>query len=1586
MKVLIVNINQYKEGGKAKLYNFPYLKDTKFLKTFDTSKLKQQFINITVLDNKDNFIQSISGKIINGNINLNGDSAMRRTASFNFLADEYKNDLTDIDNLLSLNKRVEILIGFSNLSNEYKDYPVLWFPQGVFLITGVSLTRGLNGVTISLTLHDKMALLNGECGGVLPAAINFHELEDEDEYGNITIKNPTIKQIIMELINHWGQQQQRKIIINDLQDTIKQVLKWNGDSDTPLYVYESTNLASSNKRDILTSCFKTSYNKLNIKNLPAVETVLKTLVKDYINQNEIKKNQRAIKSLTSILNNIEKQNETFQKENQELQQLQKQLDAYYRNTPENAAALLQNLENKINFFYQTYWQKIYNEYIQKNEPILKWITKTNRNREKIQYILNEAKTLKTKVSTIKNMTDTRKPKLQWINKQGQIITQTDINVTPEMALGALLMQPIRTTSGLNKDLIGKSFLVSDYNTTSSLLSNIANEIKKIKNKTKQTDQDKNTLQVLQSFQNIFQEYISKNNHTAVLIRTSEYGNVYLEFYKEATKKGQTKVDIKRISNANRAKLNLIFFDTLYKQNDIRNNIKKGQVDYNSFYCCFPKLFELQTLFPYISDRIDNTVVPKIINIFFDNKITKTEVVALCDTIINICDYIINNVEKVQDYYNSIIKDWTDIREKAFQDKIFENKSLTFNEYIQKEMKELLEIINHLPESVNNIRLRNKAKEKFNQLNTSIKLIQKEIKAINFYTLDATDILSVIKNILDLKTNDSFAYKLKNEYIPFFRNRNIQMPKASKSFNEKIQLTKNKINQITLKTQNYIKKMLEKNINILSQQKQKTLRNQYKKFETEQNNLNEKFITELNTTLNSIAAKNTKLINKNAAAIDKQQTFQSLDSLSRIQTSKLQQALGIDVEKLQKLQTSSPLNIQPIEYILAQNQDNIKNIQKLIKEASQAVQQQTSEMLYKTAVSISEEIKNTISKYKQTLESLKEVENKAYIKVFQNLSKNAFENAIIYSKFLTIPAAPGFSINLYYPNIWEKFSAIYKAEQKLIHTYNSGEDIGYTLVDFRYPGTLTANAGQTIVSVLDKIKNILGNFEYFYDINGNFVFQEIKNYANTSYATTVLKNNISPDYEYNTTSGKCVYDFSNSEIIQSYSNAPQYQKIKNDFVIWGERKTPSGTVYPIRYHLAIDSKNVYKTKFYMDAPFETLELQNPITHEDYKYKKDFPEEGQVNKIYYAKCENKFYEWFEEDTSQFIGYRVLINQVLKDNCKIFLNKEAFPNFKSLTPQNKKYLYYAKNSDTLYKCGNTQYIEVFSYRLKTCPVLNDFTNSSNLIPNKYYYIKEKNGIYQYNGQSFMRKNFKVYQAQDYRTELFLQGIEDETNGLNTNYYYTQLKNQWPKLYDILNGKFYYGTDKHNISQMDFFLDLLSSNSYIQKYNIENIGRRTTTITNNAINCIFEPECQEFFFLNKNPDINRNQSAADQNLESVKNSQQREKFRALFKTWKERQLLSSNAKLFEIDNQDYQNIVNGGTARSAYEEIRSVLAQYISYNEQVSLTILPIYYLEPNTLIFINDLASGIYGNYLIKSFSIPLNVTDTMTLSCTKVPEKI
>ena len=66
------------------------------------------------------------------------------------------------------------------------------------------------------------------------------------------------------------------------------------------------------------------------------------------------------------------------------------------------------------------------------------------------------------------------------------------------------------------------------------------------------------------------------------------------------------------------------------------------------------------------------------------------------------------------------------------------------------------------------------------------------------------------------------------------------------------------------------------------------------------------------------------------------------------------------------------------------------------------------------------------------------------------------------------------------------------------TLQHGDLAGYDWVDFTYPGELIKQAGESVTSILDSISNVLGNYEYFYDVNGNFVFQEKKNYLNTSY--------------------------------------------------------------------------------------------------------------------------------------------------------------------------------------------------------------------------------------------------------------------------------------------------------------------------------------------------------------------------------------------------------------------------------------------------------------------------------------------------------
>ena len=92
------------------------------------------------------------------------------------------------------------------------------------------------------------------------------------------------------------------------------------------------------------------------------------------------------------------------------------------------------------------------------------------------------------------------------------------------------------------------------------------------------------------------------------------------------------------------------------------------------------------------------------------------------------------------------------------------------------------------------------------------------------------------------------------------------------------------------------------------------------------------------------------------------------------------------------------------------------------------------------------------------------------------------------------------------------------------------------------------------------------------------------------------------------------------------------------------------------------------------------------------------------------------------------------------------------------------------------------------------------------------------------------------------------------------------------------------------------------------------------------------------------------------------------------------------QVNTSIYGNLTVGSNNNSAYNEVRNQLYQCSSYNESITVQAMPIYYLEPNTRITVIDPASGIGGDYIIKSISLPLTVNGTMSLSCTRALQRI
>ena len=258
-----------------------YLHDYAFLRELDKNRNKFLYVKIVVLDMQERPISEIEGRVEQGaSINVDGSSSVRRTCNINFVATEEENDLTDIDNLLSINKKIKVEVGIkNNFPNEY-DNDIFWFPQGIYVIEDPSISNDVSGCSISLSCKDKMAFLNGDSGGELPASTTFHEYnqiigelkvtawpEDPNDYtvynfekevtrgedtaqywtwskddgflglteetaaatiGSIESRPNLIYDVIQTLVCNYGGEGIDKIIINDVPREIKQLVRNTG--------------------------------------------------------------------------------------------------------------------------------------------------------------------------------------------------------------------------------------------------------------------------------------------------------------------------------------------------------------------------------------------------------------------------------------------------------------------------------------------------------------------------------------------------------------------------------------------------------------------------------------------------------------------------------------------------------------------------------------------------------------------------------------------------------------------------------------------------------------------------------------------------------------------------------------------------------------------------------------------------------------------------------------------------------------------------------------------------------------------------------------------------------------------------------------------------------------------------------------------------------------------------------------------------------------------------------------------------------------------------------------------------------------
>lgn len=214
---------------------YEYLQDTEFLYKLDNMKLKTSYIKLILLDFvTEEPIQEIQGIAQSGSITVNAAAAIRRTLILVINADEASSNIENVENLIAINSKIKILVGLKNPFPKYAHYgDTIWFPQGVFVVNSAQFTRSDKGCNISIQGRDKTVLLDGSVGGALPASTTFSETFVYQKDGSIVKEYPTLYRIVKEAVNHLGGQPLDKIIITDLDEQVKLLVKYMG--DTPIW-------------------------------------------------------------------------------------------------------------------------------------------------------------------------------------------------------------------------------------------------------------------------------------------------------------------------------------------------------------------------------------------------------------------------------------------------------------------------------------------------------------------------------------------------------------------------------------------------------------------------------------------------------------------------------------------------------------------------------------------------------------------------------------------------------------------------------------------------------------------------------------------------------------------------------------------------------------------------------------------------------------------------------------------------------------------------------------------------------------------------------------------------------------------------------------------------------------------------------------------------------------------------------------------------------------------------------------------------------------------------------------------------------
>ena len=458
----------------------------------------------------------------------------------------------------------------------------------------------------------------------------------------------------------------------------------------------------------------------------------------------------------------------------------------------------------------------------------------------------------------------------------------------------------------------------------------------------------------------------------------------------------------------------------------------------------------------------------------------------------------------------------------------------------------------------------------------------------------------------------------------------------------------------------------------------------------------------------------------------------------------------------------------------------------------------------------------------------------------------------------------------------------------------GDTAGYRITDLVYPGDLIANIGECLTSMLDKIKNMLGDFEYFYDVDGRFIFQKKKTYINTSWNSLIQTDDDSyAESAVNTSS--FVYSFENNNLISSFQNTPVLSNLRNDYSVWGTRTTGTGVELPIHARYAIDTKPIF---------YKSLKT------------------GQI----YVTAYNEMYpnaiirDWRELIYQMAIDYFLynqdvdFLSRLIKANTAIRRN--------NYTNEIELYQYYPTGF-TGYEIYYTD-IQGFWRQLYNPDAEYEYTFTGGKYETVREIVNEDTG------------EFKEYES----------WVPVRWSREGTCDYYIDVEEDDPR-------RFWHKNVLESPELLNFWFDFLD-NGDLQQFAVSVVGDRPKSVNDKDITSIYFRDTPGIIYT----------KYEDYDPADIK-----------------------SGYTYAFISQGLEDMFNiSAQGKSAKDKIDEMIYNHAYCIENISVTAVPVYYLEPNTRIFVHDENSQINGEYLVSKITIPLTYNGMMNISANKAVEKL